>query len=191
MPKKNIKSKSNKKSIWSKLKPNTGIKKLVYVVVIFAVIGGGVYAYRSFAASGTRYSAGTFAGGTPVYGTNAKGKYVKYRVINDVSDSNKNSTRRKVSLINGRHYTACWKASSTNARLYAGAYNTSVFSVNGNGKYVQSADGTVEVCTNFTIPKQTEYFTDANIYLNYVNEPTRFSPVNVIELVISIETAQG
>lgn len=51
MPK-TTKKQSKLAAVLTKLKPNTGKKKLLLFVVIFALVGGGYMAYRSFAATG-------------------------------------------------------------------------------------------------------------------------------------------
>ncbi|MDQ3158676.1 MAG: hypothetical protein M3P98_00875 [bacterium] len=46
-----LKKQSKTKKILSKLDPNTGKKRLVAFIIVFALIGGGFYAYRSFAST--------------------------------------------------------------------------------------------------------------------------------------------
>lgn len=49
---KTVKKQSKLSAVLTKLKPNTGKKKLLLFVVIFALIGGGYMTYKSFAATG-------------------------------------------------------------------------------------------------------------------------------------------
>ncbi len=68
MPAKTVKKQSKLGAFFSRLNPNSPKKKLLLFVLVFAVLGGGYYAYSSFAASITvRYNATVFSG-RPVYG---------------------------------------------------------------------------------------------------------------------------
>ncbi len=68
MPAKTVKKQSKLGAFFSKLNPNSPAKKLLAFVLVFAVLGGGYYAYRSFAATGdVTVSAEAFTGGARVF----------------------------------------------------------------------------------------------------------------------------
>ncbi len=81
MPAKTLKKQSKLSSFFGKLNPNSPVKKLLAFVLVFAVLGGGYYAYRSFAATSvTVKNSAQLTGGTEVFAT-VNGKKVSYERV--------------------------------------------------------------------------------------------------------------
>jgi len=59
---------ATKKHFWSKIKPNTPLQGLVLFAVVFAVVGGVFFAFRSFAATSGDLSAAGAPSGKDTYG---------------------------------------------------------------------------------------------------------------------------
>lgn len=61
--------KTNKSSIFTKLKLNTVKGRMIATVLVFALVGGGIMVYKSFAATNSYFSPGVCTGvGEPAFG---------------------------------------------------------------------------------------------------------------------------
>ncbi len=91
-------------SFFNKLNPNSPAKKLLAFVLVFAVLGGGYYAYRSFANTNmVIVNASQMTGGTPIYTTvNNKQVMVERRLTSGVSFS--------INLSSNSKYKVCVNA---------------------------------------------------------------------------------
>ncbi len=163
MPVKKVRKQSKLGSLFSKLNPNSPKKKLMLFVLVFAVLGGGYYAYSSFAATGTHIVTVAyqpyFAEKGAIDGVNLKtveiangkgtakalwvkkGKWAKVWTNKTVQD--------------GKQYQACWsvynKSSDNEVSLQIEGYNdghTGLFA--GDIRNVNASDKIQNKCLSFT-----------------------------------------
>src|SRR5690606_24153414 len=65
-----VKNSGKLRNLLSKLNPNSPKKKLLLFIIVFGLLGGGYYAYRSFADTNMIIvNASQMSGGTPIYAT--------------------------------------------------------------------------------------------------------------------------
>ncbi len=112
MAKQNKSTKQQNKlgSFFRKLNPNTPAKKLLAFVLIFAMLGGGYYAYRSFAATTTvkTYHASDFGSSSGITRSTERNGVITYSVISMLSTGQRINTSTETKETYKGNYRACF-----------------------------------------------------------------------------------